>query len=274
MTRRGWPTGSATPFVFTAWMERFSGKVCVVTGGAGGLGRAMCERLADEGATVAVADIDLAAARATAATIGRGAEGYLVDVTDDASVRTLYRTVADAHGGIDVLVNNAGILDPTDTTPEDTDPAVWHRVIAINLTGVWNCCRHGIPHLEARGGGAIVNLGSISGIVGSGHPQTAYAASKGGVIAMTREIAISHAKRNIRCNAVCPGPIRTPMLDALLTNDEERAKRVVHLPDGRFGLAHEIAAAVAYLASDDATWTNGTYLTVDGGLSVAYTTAD
>ena len=252
---------------------RVEGKVCVVTGGASGIGLAACRRLAEEGGLVAVADIDITAAQRAAADLPGEAAAFPVDVTDDASVSELYAAVADRHGRIDVCHNNAGILLPGDTDPVSTTLDTWNRLIAVNLTGVFLCMRHQIPHLLASGGGSIVNTASFVAVMGAATPQIAYSASKGGVLSMSREVAAVYARQGIRCNAVCPGPVDTGMVGTFLTDEAEWQRRAVHLPDGRFGKPEEIAQAVVYLASDESSWTNGTAFMVDGGISATYTTA-
>jgi NAD(P)-dependent dehydrogenase (short-subunit alcohol dehydrogenase family) len=252
---------------------RVSGKVCVVTGGASGIGLATARRLAEEGGRVAVADIDAEAAERTAAELGGEAAPFTVDVADEASVQALYAAVAERYGRIDMCHNNAGILLPGDTDPVNTSLDTWRRILDVNLTGVFLCMKHQIPHLLAAGGGSIVNTASFVAVMGAATPQIAYSASKGGVLSMTREVAAVYAKRGIRCNAVCPGPVDTGMVGTFLTDEDEWQRRAVHLPDGRFGKPEEIAHAVLYLASDEATWTNGTAFLVDGGITATYTTA-
>jgi NAD(P)-dependent dehydrogenase (short-subunit alcohol dehydrogenase family) len=253
---------------------RVQDKVCVVTGGASGIGLATCRRLAEEGGRVAVADIDGAAAERAAAELGGEAAAFTVDVADDASVGRLYADVAAGYGRIDVCHNNAGILLPDDTDPVATSLATWRRILDVNLTGVFLCLHHQIPHLLAAGGGSIVNTASFVAVMGAATPQVAYSASKGGVLSMTREVAAVYARRGIRCNAVCPGPVDTGMVGAFLTDEHEWQRRQVHLPDGRFGRPQEIANAVLYLASDESSWTNGAAMLVDGGISATYTTAE
>jgi NAD(P)-dependent dehydrogenase (short-subunit alcohol dehydrogenase family) len=252
---------------------RVADKVCVVTGGASGIGLATSRALAAEGGVVAVADIDAEAAERAAASIGDGAAAFAVDVTDEGSVETLYAAVAERFGRVDVCHNNAGILLPGDTDPEATTLETWNRLLAVNLTGVFLCIKHQLPHLLRAGGGSIINTASFVAVMGAATPQIAYSASKGGVLSMSREVAAVYAKRGIRCNAVCPGPVDTGMVGTFLTDDAEWQRRAVHLPDGRFGKPEEIAQAVVYLASDESSWTNGTAFMVDGGISATYTTA-
>jgi NAD(P)-dependent dehydrogenase (short-subunit alcohol dehydrogenase family) len=252
---------------------RVADKVCVVTGGASGIGLATARALTAEGGHVAVADIDEAAARRAAEELGERSAAFPVDVTDDASVQRLYADVVERFGRLDVCHNNAGILLPGDTDPVSTTLDTWNRLIAVNLTGVFLCMRHQIPHLLASGGGSIVNTASFVAVMGAATPQIAYSASKGGVLSMSREVAAVYARQGIRCNAVCPGPVDTGMVGTFLTDEAEWQRRAVHLPDGRFGKPEEIAQAVVYLASDESSWTNGTAFMVDGGISATYTTA-
>jgi NAD(P)-dependent dehydrogenase (short-subunit alcohol dehydrogenase family) len=253
---------------------RVQDKVCVVTGGASGIGLATCRRLAEEGGRVAVADIDGGAAERAAAELGGGAAAFTVDVADDDSVAALYAAVAGRFGRIDVCHNNAGILLADDTDPVATSLATWRRILDVNLTGVFLCLHHQIPHLLEAGGGSIINTASFVAVMGAATPQVAYSASKGGVLSMTREVAAVYARRGIRCNAVCPGPVDTGMVGAFLTDEHQWKRREVHLPDGRFGRPQEIANAVLYLASDESSWTNGAAMLVDGGISATYTTAE
>jgi NAD(P)-dependent dehydrogenase (short-subunit alcohol dehydrogenase family) len=252
---------------------RVADKVCVVTGGASGIGLATARALTAEGGHVAVADIDEAAARRAAEELGERSAAFPVDVTDDASVQRLYADVVERFGRLDVCHNNAGILLSGDTDPVSTTLDTWNRLIAVNLTGVFLCMRHQIPHLLASGGGSIVNTASFVAVMGAATPQIAYSASKGGVLSMSREVAAVYARQGIRCNAVCPGPVDTGMVGTFLTDEAEWQRRAVHLPDGRFGKPEEIAQAVVYLASDESSWTNGTAFMVDGGISATYTTA-
>ena len=253
---------------------RVQDKVCVVTGGASGIGLATCRRLSEEGGRVAIADIDLASAERAAAELGGDAAAFAVDVCDDGSVQLLYAQVAERFGRIDVCHNNAGILLADDSDPVATGLPTWQRILDVNLTGVFLCLHHQIPYLLEAGGGSIINTASFVAVMGAATPQIAYSASKGGVLSMTREVAAVYAKRGIRCNAVCPGPVDTGMVGAFLTDEHQWQRRAVHLPDGRFGRPQEIANAVLYLASDESSWTNGAAMMVDGGISATYTTAE
>jgi len=257
--------------------ERLVGKVCVITGAGGGIGSACARVLAGEGAAVACADVDGDAAGSVAEEIRAGAgraEPFTVDVTDEASVAALYADVERRLGCPNVLVNNAGVLLPGDVSVVDTDTAVWERVLAINLTGVFLCCKHGIPKLLSAGGGSVVNMASISGLVGSATSQIAYAASKGGVLALTRDIAVEFARRGVRANSVCPGPVETPLALQLYDDDAAWQRRRAHMPTGRLGRPEEVAAAVRFLADDESSWVTGASLVVDGGISIAYTTPE
>jgi NAD(P)-dependent dehydrogenase (short-subunit alcohol dehydrogenase family) len=178
------------------------------------------------------------------------------------------------YGGLHVLYNNAGILPPEDAGTEETPEDVWDRVMAVNLKGVWLCCRHGIPAMISSGGGSVINVASLVAIMGSAVAQIAYTASKGGVLSMTREMAVEYARTGVRINALCPGPIQTPLMAELLADPERRARRLVHVPIGRFGRADEIARAALFLASDDSSLMTGASLVVDGGISVAYVTPE
>jgi NAD(P)-dependent dehydrogenase (short-subunit alcohol dehydrogenase family) len=256
---------------------RLDGRVCAVTGGGSGIGRACAIRLAEEGAHVACGDVLEDRAHAVAGEIdesGGSAEPFRVDVTDEATVAAFYGGVAQRFGGVHVLVNNAGVLLEGDESVVDTELAVWQRVLDVNLTGVFLSCKHGIPRLLASGGGSVVNMASISGLIGSADSQIGYAASKGGVIALTRDIAVEFARRGVRANAVCPGPVETPLVQVLYTDEEAWQRRRVHLPGGRLARPREIADAVLFLASDESSFVNGTAFVVDSGTSIAYTTPD
>jgi NAD(P)-dependent dehydrogenase (short-subunit alcohol dehydrogenase family) len=255
----------------TPYARRLVDKVAVVTGGASGIGKATCQRLADEGAKVAVVDLDTDGGSTLAQSIG----GMFVrtDVTSESEVEALYHEVAAAYGGIDILFNNAGISPPDDDSILDTGLEAWKRVQEVNLTSVYLCCKYGIPHLLNRGGGSIINTASFVAILGAATSQISYTASKGGVLAMSRELGVQFARQGIRVNALCPGPVNTPLLQELFAKDPERAaRRLVHIPMGRFGEATEIAAAVAFLASDDSSFMTSSTFLVDGGISGAYVT--
>lgn len=252
---------------------RLRNKVALITGGGSGLGREMALRFAAEGATVVVNDIDAVAGNRTVAEIAGAASFIGGDVADEAAVNGLFGQIAHAHGRLDVSVHNAGIMDPRDEGVTDTPLEVWDRVIKVNLTGVFLCCRHAVPlMLISDGNSSLINIASFVARMGAAVPQIAYTASKGGVLAMTREIAVQYARRGIRANAICPGPIRTPLLEYLIADEAKRANRLGHIPSGRFGEARDIANAAVYLASDESDWVTGTDFLVDGGITAAYLT--
>ena len=252
-------------------MGRLEDKVAVITGAASGIGRATARRFAAEGASVVVADFDDQHGPEVAAEIG----GLFVkvNVADEHSVVAMYEKTAEVYGGIDVLFNNAGISPADDDSILTTGLDAWKRVQDVNLTSVYLCCKYGIPHLQKRGGGSIINTASFVAVLGSATSQISYTASKGGVLAMSRELAVQFARENIRVNALCPGPVNTPLLIELFAKDPERAaRRLVHVPMGRFGEPEEIANAVLFLASDDASFVTATTFMVDGGIHGAYVT--
>ena len=256
---------------------RLAGKHAVITGGGAGIGRESALLFAREGAAVAVADIDAKAAGATAAEItaaGGTALALSVDVADPAAVEAMIAAAEAGLGAVDTLFNNAGVMLAGDNGPEDTEQAVWDRTIAINLTGVFHCCRFGLPALQRAGGGAILNMSSLVAIMGSAVPQFAYTASKGGVLAMTREIAVQYGRRNIRANALLPGPIATPLAAQLFDTPEKLERRRVHMPMGRFGEAVEVAEVALFLCSDAASYVTGSAYSVDGGIHAAYVTPE
>jgi NAD(P)-dependent dehydrogenase (short-subunit alcohol dehydrogenase family) len=243
-------------------MGRLDGKVCVVTGAAGGIGAATCELFAAEGATVV--GVDLVAAEHVR---------IEADVTDDAAVRSMYSGAREQHGRIDVLFNNAGISPPDDASVLDTSLEAWQRVQDVNLKSVFLCCKHGIPHLLERGGGSVINTASFVAVMGAATSQISYTASKGGVLALSRELGVQFAREGVRVNALCPGPVNTPLLQELYAKDpEQAARRLVHLPMGRFAEAREIAQAALFLASDESSYVTASTFLVDGGLSGAYVT--
>jgi NAD(P)-dependent dehydrogenase (short-subunit alcohol dehydrogenase family) len=253
--------------------DRLAGKVALVTGAGSGLGREMALLFAREGAALVINDIDEEAGGRTASEIGEAAMFVGGDVSDDASVQRLFAAVRDGHGRLDVSVHNAGIMDPRDEGVTETPLEVWDRVIAINLTGVFLCCRHAVPlMLDTDGTGSLINIASFVALMGAAAPQIAYTASKGGVLSMTREIAVEYARKGIRANAICPGPIRTPLLEYLIADEDKRDNRLNHIPAGRFGEPSDIANAALYLASDESDWVTGTEFNVDGGITAAYLT--
>jgi len=245
--------------------------VTVITGGAGGIGSASAIRFAAEGARVVVADRPGTGGEEVASEVG----GLFVevDVSDEASVVAMYRKASSELGGIDVCFNNAGISPPEDDSVLTTTPDVFDRVQQVNLRSVYLCCKHGIPHLLERGGGAVINTASFVAVMGSATSQVSYTASKGGVLAMSRELGVQFARQGVRVNALCPGPVDTPLLRELFAKDPDRAaRRLVHVPMGRFAKPEEIAAAAAFLASDDSSFVTASTFLVDGGISGAYVT--
>ncbi len=251
--------------------DRLAGKAAVVTGSASGIGRATASRFVHEGAQVLCVDIDAEAGAKAAAEIGAGFQA--VDVTDERAVRDLFDAAVQTLDGLDVVFNNAGISPPDDDSILQTDLETWRRVQDANLTSVYLCCKYAIGQMRMRGGGSIVNTASFVAVMGSATSQISYTASKGGVLAMSRELGVQFARDGVRVNALCPGPVNTPMLRELFAKDPERAaRRMVHIPMGRFAEAEEIAAAATFLASDDASFITASTFLVDGGISGAYVT--
>ncbi|MFM8303036.1 MAG: glucose 1-dehydrogenase [Actinomycetota bacterium] len=258
-------------------MPRLADKVVIITGAATGIGRAAAELFAAEGARLVVADFAEEAGRATVdaiRTAGGEAAFVAVDVADEAQVAAMVGFAVATYGGLDVLYNNAGIFPADDGGATDTPVSTWDRVMDVNLKGVWLGCKHGIPAMIASGGGSIVNVASFVAHMGAATPQIAYTASKGGVVALTREVAVEHARSGIRANALCPGPVETPLLAELMSDPARRARRLVHIPMGRMGRAEELARAALFLASDDSSFMTGASLLVDGGITAAYTTPE
>jgi NAD(P)-dependent dehydrogenase (short-subunit alcohol dehydrogenase family) len=254
---------------------RLDGRTALITGAAAGLGRVAAELFAREGAHVVVADVaDGAATVAAIEAAGGVATAVPMDVGDDASVRAAVDHAMATFGGLHVLYNNAGISPSDDDGPTTTSDETWAQVLDVNVTGVARCCRHGIPALLASGGGSIVNVASFVAHLGAATPQVAYTASKGAVLAMTREIAVIYARQGIRANALCPGPVLTPLLAKFLSDDAKRQRRLVHIPMGRFGEAIEIANGALFLASDESSFMTGQSLLIDGGITAAYTTPE
>src|SRR3954453_1369971 len=245
---------------------RLEGKVCVITGASGGIGGANAELFAREGARVAGVDLL------------PGAPGELsleVDVTDDDAVRAMYARVRSELGRVDVLFNNAGISPTDDGSVLDTSLEAWQRVQDVNLKSVFLCCKHGVPHVLEAGGGSVVNTASFVAEMGAATSQISYTASKGGVLALSRELGVEFAKRGVRVNALCPGPVDTPLLQELFAKDPAKAaRRLVHVPMGRFAEPREIAQGALFLASDDSSYVTASTFLVDGGLSGAYVTPE
>ncbi|ADB30431.1 short-chain dehydrogenase/reductase SDR [Kribbella flavida DSM 17836] len=251
--------------------HRLEDRVAVVTGGASGIGLAGVRRLAAEGAKVVIGDLDPEAGKTAADEVG----GLFVptNVTDEAAVQNLFRQAFDTYGAVDIAFNNAGISPPQDGSILETGLDAWRKVQEVNLTSVYFCCKAAIPYMQRQGKGSIINTASFVAVMGAATSQISYSASKGGVLAMSRELGVEFARQGIRVNALCPGPVNTPLLQELFAADPERAqRRLVHVPMGRFGEPEEIAAAVAFLASDDASFVTANTFLVDGGISAAYVT--
>jgi NAD(P)-dependent dehydrogenase (short-subunit alcohol dehydrogenase family) len=246
--------------------QRLAGKVAVVTGGASGIGLATSKRLAAEGAKVVIGDFNVEAGTAAAEEV----EGLFVrvDVADEEQVNALFDTVNETYGSVDIVFNNAGISPPDDDSIETTELPAWQRVQDVNLKSVYLCCRAALRYMVKQQSGSIINAASFVAVLGSATSQISYTASKGGVLAMSRELGVQFARQGIRVNALCPGPVNTPLLQELFAKDQERAqRRLVHIPKGRFAEPEELAAAVAFLASDDAAFVTGAALPVDGGFA-------
>ena len=255
-------------------MGRLDGKVCVITGAGGGMGREAALLFSDEGAQVCVADVDGDAAAKTAAD-ARNAFAVQVDVAEVDSVRRMYEETATRYGGIDVLYNNAGISPADDDSILDTEPDAWQRVQDVNTKGVYLCCKYGIAHLLQRGGGSVINVASFVALVGAATSQISYTASKGAVLSLSRELAVQFARQGIRVNALCPGPVETPLLMRIFGDDPAAyERRRIHLPMGRLAKPREIVNAALFLASDESSYVNGATFVVDGGLTAAYVTPE
>ncbi len=256
---------------------RLENKVALITGAGSGIGRESALLFAREGARVVVVDVNDGAGEAVAAQI-REAGGQAVyahaDISKSAEAEGMIRAAEASFGRLDVLFNNAGISHPQDDDAVATDEEVWDLTMNINLKGVFLGCKHGIPALRRAGGGSIINTASFVALLGAATPQLAYTASKGGVLALTRELAVIHARESIRVNALCPGPLHTELLMKYLDTEEKRQRRLVHIPMGRFGEAREIAQAALFLASDESSFTTGATFLVDGGITAAYVTPE
>jgi NAD(P)-dependent dehydrogenase (short-subunit alcohol dehydrogenase family) len=254
---------------------RIENRVAVVTGGCSGIGLATVHRFAAEGAKVVIGDIDDAGGARTVADLGgiQHATYVHVDVTDKEQVDALFKTAKDTYGSVDIAFNNAGISPPDDDSILDTDLDAWRRVQEVNLTSVYLCCKAALPYMLEQKRGSIINTASFVAVMGAATSQISYSASKGGVLSMSRELGVQFAREGVRVNALCPGPVNTPLLTELFAADPERAaRRLVHVPMGRFGEPDEIAAAVLFLASDDSSFVTANTFLVDGGISGAYVT--
>jgi NAD(P)-dependent dehydrogenase (short-subunit alcohol dehydrogenase family) len=256
-------------------MGRLDGKVCVITGAGGGMGREAAIVFAGEGAKVCVADLDIGFAEETVSLCTGDAFALGVDVADEAGVREMYAATAERFGGIDVLYNNAGISPGDDASVLDTSVDAWQRVQDVNAKGVFLCCKHGIPYLLERGGGSVINVASFVALLGAATSQISYTASKGAVLAMSKELGVQFARQGVRVNALCPGPVETPLLLAIYGDDAAAfERRRVHWPTGRLGKPREIVNAALFLASDESSFVNGATFVVDGGITAAYVTPE
>jgi NAD(P)-dependent dehydrogenase (short-subunit alcohol dehydrogenase family) len=252
---------------------RLRDKVVLITGGAGAMGRHAALTFAAEGARVAVVDVAPSGGAVAEEVAARGAEAVFLaaDIAREADVREAVRRTVDRFGRLDVLYNNAGIFPERDGSVVDVEEAIWDQVMAVNLKGLYLCCKHGIPELLRAGGGSIINVASFVALVGCSVPQDAYTASKGGVIALTRSLAVQFGPRRIRTNAIAPGPIETPLLTSwLLSHPAAREPRLNRIPMGRFGTPDDVVQMALYLASDESSWVNGSVLVVDGGITSNY----
>lgn len=255
-------------------MGRLDGKVALITGAAGGMGLEASKLFAAEGARVVMTDVAEEAGRAAASEIGDAATFVRADVSTGEDAEAMVRFAVETFGGLHVLYNNAGVVLPNDAGAVETDVETWDRTMAINLRGVWLGCKFGIPAMLESGGGSIINVASFVAFMGAATAQIAYTATKGGVLSMTREIAVEYARRGIRANALCPGPIETPLLMQLFADDAAKQRRLVHVPMGRLGQAQEVVRAALWLASDESSFMTGAALVVDGGITAAYVTPE
>jgi NAD(P)-dependent dehydrogenase (short-subunit alcohol dehydrogenase family) len=255
-------------------MGRLDGKVAVITGAGGGMGREAAVLFSEEGARVCAADIDGGLVEEVAAELDDGL-AVQVDVANGGSVKAMYAAAAERFGGIDVLYNNAGISPADDDSILETDEDAWDRVQNVNTKGVYLCCKHGIPHLLERGGGSVINVASFVALVGAATSQISYTASKGAVLSMSRELGVQFARQGVRVNALCPGPVETPLLLRIFGDDPAAyERRRIHLPMGRLAKPREIVNAALFLASDESSYVNGSTFMVDGGLTAAYVTPE
>jgi NAD(P)-dependent dehydrogenase (short-subunit alcohol dehydrogenase family) len=258
-------------------MGRLDGKVALITGAGNGMGRSAAELFAREGARIVVADFDEELGGSAVAAIesaGGEAAFVKVDVASAADVEAMTRFAMERFGGLHVLYNNAGIFPDDDGGVTETPESTWDRVMDVNLKGVWLGCKYGIPAMLESGGGSIINVASFVALMGAATAQIAYTTSKGGVLSMTREVAVEYARQGIRANSLCPGPMATPMLEELMSDPARRQRRMVHIPMGRLGRAVELANAALFLASDESSFMTGAQLVVDGGITAAYTTPE
>lgn len=256
---------------------RLKNKVALITGGSSGIGKASALLFAREGAKVVLADVNEAGATQTVDEIGKaGFDAAFVktDVSRASDCENMVKFTESTYGKLDILFNNAGIMDSNDDNAETTTEETWDLTMNINVKGVFLGCKYGIPALKRAGGGSIINTASFVGLLGAATPQVAYTASKGAVLSFTRELAVIHARENIRVNALCPGPLKTELLMKFLNTDAKKQRRLVHIPMGRFGEAEEMAKAALFLASDDASYVTGTEFLVDGGITAAYVTPE
>lgn len=266
---------SATAATPTTTGTRLANKVAIITGGAEGIGREACVSFARQGAKVVVVDLNETKGKETTELIkGFGGDATFVqaDISKANDCERMVKVAEKTYGRLNVLFNNAGIMLSADDDAINTTEEIWDRTMNVNLKGVFFGCKYGIPALQRAGGGSIINTASFVAILGAATPQLAYTASKGGVLAMTRELAVIHARQNIRVNAICPGPLRTDLLDKFLDTEEKRQRRLVHIPMGRFGQASEIAQGALFLASDESSFVTGSSFMVDGGITAAYVT--
>jgi len=253
---------------------RLDGKVALITGAAGGMGLAASKLFVEEGARVVMTDVAEDAGRAAAEEIGQGAAFTRADVSTAADAEAMVRFAVETFGGLHVVYNNAGVVLPNDVGVVETDEETWDRTMAINLKGVWLGCKFGIPAIIESGGGSIINVASFVALMGAATAQIAYTATKGGVLSMTREIAVEYARRGLRANALCPGPIETPLLLQLFADEAAKQRRLVHVPMGRLGQAEEVVRAALWLASDESSFMTGAAMVVDGGITSAYVTPE